>query len=571
MNEVDRRAVEGLEKLGYQQAMKRSRNLWHILFMSLAIMAVPLATSTTIATGLIGGGPATVFWGFVIVSCITLPVVLSLAEICAKYPTSAGAYYWCYRFASPKTRRLLSWITGWLTLVGNWTAALSTTFGSTQLLVSEIQIYRPKWVTESWETYLIFIGLAMLYASVGIFFNKALPTIGVFAIWWMILGVIVILVCLSVRAAAGRHSIGFALGHFDPSASGWTPGWSFFIGLLPPAFTFSAVCMISSMAEEVHNPTTDLPRAMVWQVPIGLLTGVVFLLPILLTLPDITPLLAAPTGQPIGVLFTLVMGSKGGGFALWFIIFMTSVFCAISVCCASSRATWAFARDKAVPFHRFFAKISTGSSIPLNAYLLSTLVQLLLGLVSLGPRTAYNAFVGVAVMCLGASNAMAIGVSLADRRRGVVDSPFSLGKLGPPLNIIAVLWIAFEIVLFSMPAVVPVTPFSMNYASVVFVGFGVISAVWYMVGGRHHYRGPPEPREFVEGSKREKLGSSIEAFPATCAELPVDEEDKSSERPEALPEQSDPSASKGIKGPANYNKRCGVINENYLPCTHIID
>ncbi|KAL0065610.1 hypothetical protein AAF712_007388 [Marasmius tenuissimus] len=128
----------------------------------------------------------------------------------------------------------------------------------------------------------------------------------------------------------------------------------------------------------------------------------------------------------------------------------------------------------------------------------------------------------------------------------------------------------------------------MNYASVVFVGFGVISAVWYMIGGRHHYRGPPEPREFVEGSKREKLGSGIEAFPATCAELPVDEEgislnlinlflaltfatDKSSERPEALPEQSDPSASKGIKGPANYNKRCGVINENYLPCTHIID
>ncbi|KAF9262082.1 hypothetical protein L218DRAFT_960703 [Marasmius fiardii PR-910] len=40
MNEIDRRANEGLQKLGYQQEMKRSRGLWHILFMSLAIMAV---------------------------------------------------------------------------------------------------------------------------------------------------------------------------------------------------------------------------------------------------------------------------------------------------------------------------------------------------------------------------------------------------------------------------------------------------------------------------------------------------------------------------------------------------
>jgi hypothetical protein len=44
---------------------------------------------------------------------------------------------------------------------------------------------------------------------------------------------LVTLVCFSTKAAAGRRSASFALGHFDPSPSGWTPGWSFFIGLLP--------------------------------------------------------------------------------------------------------------------------------------------------------------------------------------------------------------------------------------------------------------------------------------------------------------------------------------------------
>lgn len=42
----------------------------------------------------------------------------------------------------------------------------------------------------------------------------------------------VILICLSAKAAVGRHSVAFALGGFEP-ASGWSPGWSFFIGLLP--------------------------------------------------------------------------------------------------------------------------------------------------------------------------------------------------------------------------------------------------------------------------------------------------------------------------------------------------
>ncbi|KAK1217194.1 hypothetical protein PQX77_020147, partial [Marasmius sp. AFHP31] len=215
------------------------------------------------------------------------------------------------------------------------------------------------------------------------------------------------------------------------------------------------------MAEEVHNPTVDLPRAMVWQIPIGLATGIFFLLPILFTLPDIATLLAVPTGQPIGVMFTLIMGSRGGGFGIWFIVFIIGIFCAISICCAASRATWAFARDRAIPFHEFFARVSP-SSVPLNAYLLSTLIQLLLGLIYLGSSTAFNAFVGVAVMCLGASNGMAIAVSLANKRKDVTDSPYSLGKLGPLMNVLAVLWIAFEIVLFSMPAVVPVTAVTMS-------------------------------------------------------------------------------------------------------------
>lgn len=49
---------------------------------------------------------------------------------------------------------------------------------------------------------------------------------------------------------------------------------------------------------------------------------------------------------------------------------------------------------------------------------------------------------------------------------------------------VALCWIGFEVVLFSMPTALPVTAVTMNYASVVWVGFMAISAVWYFVYAR---------------------------------------------------------------------------------------
>ena len=53
------------------------------------------------------------------------------------------------------------------------------------------------------------------------------------------------LVALSAEARAGRHSAGFALGHFDASASGWTPGWTFFIGLVAVSALYALLAPVT--------------------------------------------------------------------------------------------------------------------------------------------------------------------------------------------------------------------------------------------------------------------------------------------------------------------------------------
>lgn len=56
-------------------------------------------------------------------------------------------------------------------------------------------------------------------------------------------------------------------------------------------------------------------------------------------------------------------------------------------------------------------------------------------------------------------------------------------SIGYVVNIVSVAWIAFQLVLFSMPAAIPVTVVTMNYAAVVFVGFMFLSGVYYVVYG----------------------------------------------------------------------------------------
>ena len=123
-----------------------------------------------------------------------------------------------------------------------------------------------------------------------------------------------------------------------------------------------------------------------------------------------------------------------------------------------------------------------------------------LGAIYIGSSAAFNAFVGVGVICLGASYAMPVAVALAGGRRAfrvhalgassivgeryvnqdgvrrkegqsvtVYDNgpPFTLGRWGAAINAVAVLWVIFEIVLFSMPDEIPVTRSSMSKSSYV--------------------------------------------------------------------------------------------------------
>ncbi len=190
------------------------------------------------------------------------------------------------------------------------------------------------------------------------------------------------------------------------------------------------------MCEEVREPATQVPKAMVMTIFINTFAGLLFLIPLLFVLPDIQNLILS--AQPVPVIVKAALGNAGGAFALTIPLLVLAIICGIGCTTASSRCIWAFSRDGAIPGSTLWSKVNHKLDVPLNAMMLSMIVQIILGLIYFGSSAAFNAFSGVGVICLTTSYAIPIVTSMLDRRKTVSEAPFQLGSLGWVCNIVAI-------------------------------------------------------------------------------------------------------------------------------------
>lgn len=472
-----------LDRLGYKQELHRNRSVATLLFQSLAIAAIPYGEGSALLNAIYGGGPLSIFVGWIVVCFLDQCIAMSLAELASRYPTSAGPYYWSFQLAK-SSKTTISFINAWIWVIGNWTITLSVNFGFASMLSATISMYHPDWSANNWQLLLIFYAVVLGSLVICTFANRYLPQVDTACATWTAITIVVILIATSVKAETGRHSISYALTYYDKSFAGWGE-FTFFIGLLPAAYTFSAIGMVSSMAEECPQPAIKVPRAISLAVPVGFIAGLFFIIPICVTLPPLEDIISAPGGQALPYILHRIMGSPGGGLGLIFLVLIITLFCSISITVAASRSTWAVARDDALPLAKIWATVHPSLGVPVWSLILLSIIQMLLGLINLGSSSAFTAFVSVGVIALAVAYAIPISLSLFQGRVEVRHAKWNCGRfIGTIVNVLALAWIVFELVLFSMPTALPVTRVSMNYASVVFVGFMAISAVWYLVYAR---------------------------------------------------------------------------------------
>lgn len=192
------------------------------------------------------------------------------------------------------------------------------------------------------------------------------------------------------------------------------------------------------MCEEVKEPSIQVPKAMVATIFINTFAGLLFLIPICFVLPDIQMLINLASGQPVPPILKSAVGSSGGAIGLLIPLMVLAILCGIGCTTAASRCTWAFARDGAIPGSKLWMQVNKSLDVPLNAMMLSMAIQLLLGLIYFGSSAAFNAFSGVGVICLTASYATPIAISLFTGRKQVRTGRFYLGPLGIFCNVVAI-------------------------------------------------------------------------------------------------------------------------------------
>lgn len=131
------------------------------------------------------------------------------------------------------------------------------------------------------------------------------------------------------------------------------------VGLQSPSFTLSGYGMIYSMTDEVKNPERNMPKGTISAILLAGLTGIIFIIPILTILPELTLLLdETPEIMPIDLIFKFATESYLISFLLVLLLVGTVFFQAIAALTTASRTTYAFARDGGLPFKTIGSKLT---------------------------------------------------------------------------------------------------------------------------------------------------------------------------------------------------------------------
>lgn len=163
-----------LASLGLEQAMKRNFNVWSLIFMGFCTSVTWEVITSSMAQALMTGGSSSIVWGFLASSCGALLIAFSLSEYASMIPTAGGQYHYIAALAPPRSRRVLSWIAGWVTIWAWILSALAGLFANTLLLQSYIILFSKDYVYQRLHTSLMLVAFATWCAVVSIFGIKLL-------------------------------------------------------------------------------------------------------------------------------------------------------------------------------------------------------------------------------------------------------------------------------------------------------------------------------------------------------------------------------------------------------------
>lgn len=492
-----------LAALGHDQALSRKFDLWSMLALAFCVLGTWSTFAQDLASGLTNGGPVSILWGLCLVTVCNVCVAVSLGELCSSMPTALGQAYWVYRLWPSSSGRFVSYLCAWINTFGWWTITASQIAFMTNFLLAMKVMFDASWAGASlgWLQFVVYVGITLLFTFVNLVAcrrEKILPVFNDFVGVWFA-GLFVVFSLALLIAVGSSKALSFQPASFVFGAwinqTGWSDGVTWFIGLVQAAYGLTAFDSVIHMVEEMPAPRRNAPKAIYLAVISGAISGFIFMVVCLFCIQDVDRVLNTPTGLPFIQLVQDTIGLKGG-VALIALFEFNGLGQGVSVLTTASRLTWGFARDGGLPFSRYLSHVDPTWKVPARALWLQGVLIALVGILYLFANTVLEAILSVSTIALTISYAMPVlALLVVGRDKLPPGGEFRLGRLGPLVNWISVIYCAITTVFFFFPGE-PAPPASdMNYAIAVFGVMLVVAIGFWFVQGRRTYLRTAESAE----------------------------------------------------------------------------
>ena len=510
-----------LHEMGYAQELDRSMSKFSNFAISFTIISILSGCLTLYGYGLAHGGPPVMLWGWLLVGTLVIFAGMSMAEICSAFPTAGGLYYWAAKLAPGDSAPIWSWFTGWFNLLGQVAVTAGISFGCAFSISAFLSIYTGDayWLLPK---YTIGILAIILFAQglLNTFGIRLVAILNDVSVYWHLVGVALIFIFMFWAPDSGSHqTVSFLFGSEGWKAfeglSGFTaPLYVAVIGLLNAQYTFTGYDASAHVTEETVQANINGSKGIVNSIWISMVAGFILLAGVSYAIPHTFPVTIggvtyasyAEFGNtlvnvvPWATIFEFAAG-RTIGLLLVLVVIVAQFFCGMSSVTANSRMLYAFSRDGAVPFSDFFHHVSKRVRVPVRSAWFGAIGAFILATPYLYNAVAYYAVTSIAVIGLYIAYLTPVFLRRINPS-AFKPGPWVLGKFGPLIGWIAIIWVIFIVIVLMLPQAAPGnTVATFNYAPIavlVVIGF---AGIWWVVSAHKWFKGPRiqgTPEELAE-------------------------------------------------------------------------
>jgi amino acid transporter len=489
--------VRDLARLGYAQQLYREMGGFSNFAISFSIISVLTGAVLLYGYGLKFAGPVVNSVGWPVVSLFTLAVAASMAELASAYPTAGGLYFWAFRLGG----RTWAWVTAWLNMIGQVTITAGINVAAATYLIGAVTRIAgvpadaavPLFgAVTGWYFQLFVMVLIMVpQVLINIFGIRLTARLNDFSVWWHIGGVLVIAALLTFLGT--HHNSGsFLFQHvtvttpLDASSAdlgggrvapalviadlklpsplfALVPGLVslyaaapfalvFVLSLLQAQWTYTGYDASAHVAEETVMARLNSAWGVFLSVAVSAVVGYVLLMILTWCIPrgDV----AATANDPYPVLH-IVYGNLSRLFAniIAVIIGGAMWLCGLASITSMARMWYAFARDDGMPGAALLKRVDRRRRTPTWAIIVTSLLAVLITVYA----AAFSVVTSISTITLYLAYVIPIYLNWRNRRRGrgefatAKTAPWSLGRFGPPINVVAIVWVLAITIVFALP------------------------------------------------------------------------------------------------------------------------